>query len=224
MFVKDYDVNDFSLAPSALAYLFGDVLEDVFAGKSRLTTSEKLPCRDVKVKRKDLAHAMLVSAFVYLARQGRLGLDVRTKGRIIKSKFVLVTASGGPAGPFASHEAQILGSIRGDPKNNGVRSIVWRLWGADVGDPWGDLIRDSQRYLLGLGYFVDQERRGIAKIMGKKLMPNCERTLTLRPEATPLRNMLAAFRAEQPELYERLWKEVAAGIASRQESPDVDFD
>lgn len=35
----------YSIEPSALAYLFGDVLEDVFAGVSRFGLSETLPCR-----------------------------------------------------------------------------------------------------------------------------------------------------------------------------------
>jgi len=218
-------VSNFSIMPSALAYLFGDMLEDVFAAKSRLSLREKLPCREVKIKRKDLATAVLVSAIVYLAKRNQLSLEVHTKGRIIKSKFVLVT----PLGQFSnssddSFEGQILASISDNPKYNDVRSIVWRLWSADSASPWSDVIQRCQKYLLGQGYFSEQERHGIAKIMGKKLVPQCEKILPLQAEADALRNVLADFRAANRELYERLWKDVGKGIASRQEQEDIDMD
>jgi hypothetical protein len=78
--------------------------------------------------------------------------------------------------------------------------------------------------VLELGYYSEGERRGIAKILGTKLVPECDKILALRSQAERVREMVAAFRAEQPELYAQLWKDVAKGIGSRQESQDVDTD
>ena len=65
-------MNDFSVLPSALAYLFGDVLESEFAGKTRLGFSEKLPCREIKIKKKDLATMMVVAGLSFLRKAGHL--------------------------------------------------------------------------------------------------------------------------------------------------------
>jgi len=220
------NVNNFTVLPSSLAYLFGDVLKALFPTQSRLSFGEKLPCRDVKVKRKDLAKAMVLTAFVHLARQGHLTLTLSKKGRIIKRKFVLAARSGSPAGGFGGLEGQLMGVVRKDPKHNDVASVVWRLWSDDVTDPFGDVLHMGQAYLRGQGYFSEGERRGIAKILGKKLVPECDRILALQGEASLIQDMIAAFRAEQPELYVQLWKDVGKGIASRQEASDddVDFD
>lgn len=217
-------MNNFTVLPSALAYLFGDALEDLFPSRSRLAFGEKLPCRDVKVKRKDLAKAMILTAFVHLARQGHLTLTLSKKGRIIKRKFVLAARSGSPAGGLGGLEGQLMGVVRKDSKHNDVASLVWRLWSDDVSDPFGDVIHMSQAYLQRQGYFSEGERRGIARILGKKLVPECDRILALQGEVSLMQGMIAAFRAEQPELYAQLWKDVGKGIASRQEVSDDDAD
>ena len=217
---------EYSIAPSALAYLFGDLLEDVFAGRaSRFTPNEKLPCREVKVKIKDLANVMLVAAFVHLAEEGYLKLTLGTKGRILKSKAVFAALSPErPSQGLHGLEAQIANSVTGKQKKDDVGSIVRRLWDADSSDPWRDIIGRAQRYLLSQGYFAEEKRRGVARLLGKKLVPQCERIVPLEGEARQLREMMAAFQAAQPELYKRLWKGVADGIRSRQERPDVDID
>jgi hypothetical protein len=217
-------MNGFTINPSALAYLFGDRLEDLFAGRSRLPFNETLPCREVKVKARDLPIAMIMTAFVHLVRQQWVRLTVESKGRILKKKFVLATLVGGPAADLSGLESQILGSVRQNGKHNDVPTVVWRLWSSDVTDPFSDVIRMGRQYLLELGYYSEGERRGIAKILGTKLVPECDRILALRAEADGVRDMVAAFRAEQPQVYEQLWKDVAKGIGSRQESQDVDMD
>jgi hypothetical protein len=217
-------MNAFTISPSALAYLFGDRLEDLFAGRSRLPFNETLPCREVKVKVRDLPIAMLTTAFVYLVQREVVRLAVGSRGRILKKKVVLATPSGGSAADLSGLEGQLLDSIRRDAKDSDVPTVVWRLWRSDVTDPFSDVIRMGRQYLLELGYYSEGERRGIAKILGTKLVPECDKILALRSQAERVREMVAAFRAEQPELYAQLWKDVAKGIGSRQESQDVDTD
>jgi len=214
----------FTINPSGLAYLFGDRLEDLFAGRSRLPFNETLPCREVKVKARDLPIAMLTTALIHLVSRGLVRLSLESKGRILKKRFVLATLASGSAANLDGLEGQILGSIHHDAKHNDVPTVIWRLWTADVTDPFSDVIRMGRQYLLELGYYSEGERRGIAKILGTKLVPECDKILALQGEADGVHDMVAAFRAKQGDLYEQLWKDVAKGISSRQEAQDVDVD
>lgn len=214
-------MNEFSIVPSALAYLYGDMLQDLFASSARVSLSESLPCREVKVKRNDLATLVLVTGFVYCAKQGWLRLALSTKGLLIKSRYVLASLTQRPASAMAGLEGQILSSMAG--KDEGVSSIVTRVLHKDSVDPWGVVIREVQRYLLGLGYFAEVERRGLGKLLGKEWVPQCDRILPLQSQVEQVRGMLAGFRAGQDELYAQLWKDVGSGIRLRQETPDEDF-
>ena len=104
-------MNAFTINPSALAYLFGDRLEDLFAGRSRLPFNETLPCREVKVKARDLPIAMLTTALIHLVRRGVVRLSLDSKGRILKKRFVLATITNESAANLGGLEGQILGSI-----------------------------------------------------------------------------------------------------------------
>lgn len=215
---------EYSIAPSALAYLFGDVLQNVFARRaSRLTGSETLPCRRVKVKRRDLATVMFATALVHLAEEGHLKLTLDRKGRIFKTKAVFATLS--PQRPDqgpGSLEEQIVNNITGKKKKDDVSSIVWRLLGTDWSNPWGHIIEEARGYLLGAGYFAEEKRRGIARLRGKKLIPQCDKITALEGEARELGKIMAIFQTRQSELYKQLWKGVTSGIASRQERKDLD--
>jgi hypothetical protein len=217
-------VADFSVSPSALAYLFGDTLQNLFAGKSRLPINETLPCREVKLRRKDLAVAVLVTAFADLVRKGNLKLNVQTKGRIIKSKSVLATAAGTPVGSLAGLEAQLLGNLRRNQNDDDVPSVVARLWSHKVDDPFNEVMDMARTYLEGQGYFVEEKRQGLSKLLGKKLVPQCDKILALQGQAGPLYDMVAAFRSTQPEVYAQLWNDISKGIASQQEKVEADFD
>ena len=217
-------MDGFSVLPSALAYLFGDMLQDQFAGKTRIGFSEKVPCREVKVKKKDLATVMLVAGFAHLRKSGHLRLAVGKRGRIIKSPCIHVTLAAQASGYPGWLEGRILANVSGNLKKDDVRSIVWRLLGADSGDPWTDVIGQAQAYLLDQGYYMEEDRRRLGKLLGKKRVPLCERILGLQQEVGALRAMLSAFRMSESDTYEQLWKDVGKGIASRQEQPDVDYD
>jgi len=214
---------EYSIAPSALAYLFGDVLENVFARRaSRLTRSETLPCRAVKVKRRDLASVMLAAALVHLAEDGHIKLTMDRKGHIFKSKAVFATLLlKRPGQGTGSMEEQIVNNITGKKKKDDISSIVWRLLGTDWSNPWGHIIEEARGYLLAVGYFAEEKQHGIARLRGKKLVPQCERIAALEGEARQFGKMMATFQTRQSELYKQLWKDVTSGIASRQERKDL---
>ena len=216
----------YSIIASALAYLFGDVLEEVFTKRvSRLTSSEILPCRQVKVKKRMLANVTLTAALVHLAEEGHLKLTLDTKRRIFKSSTVFAALSSKkPAPDPSSMEGQIVNNIARKQKKNDVCSLVRRLLDMDRADPWQEIIRQTRKYLLVEGYFVQEKRHGIARLLDKKLIPQCGRIAPLEGEARQLKEMMATFQRRQPELYQKLYKGVAAGIASRQERADADYD
>lgn len=207
----------YSIAPSALAYLFGDLFEDVFAEKTRLASGVKIPCREKKVKKPDLTTLMLTAAFVHLAEKGFLKLTTGKKGLILKSTTVFAVLSPGrSAQKFDHFEGAVITNITGTEKKDDVGSIVQRLLERSTRDPRAQLIQETHKYLLGQGYFTKEERGGIAKILGKKTAPQCEKIVKLEKEAQQLRETMAAFQSTQPEIYKLLWKGVASGIRSRE--------
>jgi len=216
-------MSEFAVQPSALTYLFGDKLADLFASKSRLSLNETLPCRETKVKQNDLSTAIVTFALVYLAESGEVRLTVGKTGRLIKRTHVFAERAG--AGQVSGGlEEQILGGIRPTLEDNDVPSVVWRLWRSDVTSPVGDVIRWAKTYLQQMGYFEEEQRRGIGRLLGAKLVPNCDAILPLEGEVEALRRIVQRFTQGQLQIYSQLWSDVSKGISSRQESQDVDMD
>jgi hypothetical protein len=216
-------MSPFAVQPSALTYLFGDKLADLFAGKSLLSLSETLPCRGTKVKQNDLATAIITFSLVYLADSGELRLTTGKTGRLIKRTHVFADRAG--AGQVSGGlEEQILGAFRPAHGDNDVPSVVWRLWRSDAASPVGDVIRWAKTYLQQMGYFVEEQRKGIGRLLGAKLVPDCSAILPLESEVGALRGIVQRFSQGEPEIFAQLWSDVSKGISSRQESQDVDMD
>ncbi len=212
------------VAPSALAYLYADSLQDLFASKTRLSFGERLPCRDVSVKKSDLATLILVTAYAHWKQQGCLQLSMGVKGLLVKSKYLQAMRTSIPADRLDGLEGLLLASVAPREKDNAVASIVHRLLREDSVDPWGRVVKEVQHYLLGLGYYSEVERKGLGKLLGKELSPQCDRILSLQSSVSLVRELLSGLRSSQPEVYTQLWKDVSAGITSRQETPDTDLD
>jgi hypothetical protein len=217
-------MQDLSVSPSALAYLYGDQLEDLFVSRARLSVNETLPCREVKLKKKDLAAMVGVAALVGLLKEDCLRLSLGSRGAIIKSKHVLASRSTRPTSRFAGLEAELMSRVTGKDKDDGVASIVARVLGDDSADPWGRWLGRVRQHLLEQGYFTSEQRSGIGRLLGKELVPQCDRIAAVQPEVRQLRAVLAAYRAAEPQLYEQLWKDVTGGITSRQSTADIDLD
>lgn len=211
----------YSIAPSALAYLFGDLLEDVFGKKSRFASGEKIPCRKTKVKKPDLATAAVTTAFVHLAEEGHINLTVDKKGLIFKKDTAFAARPPDrPGENLDGLERLITYNIAGEQKKDDVASIIHRLLNTHHRDPWGAIIKEIQEYLINQGYFTKELRRGIAKLLGKKTVPQCEKINKLEGEARQLKETMAAFRSSQPEIYKLLWRGIASGIRSREMRDD----
>jgi len=167
---------------------------------------------------------MVTFAFVYLVEQGHVRLAMGKTGRIIKRRHVLAERTSTAGGGLGGVEGQSLGATLAGTKKNDVPTIVWRLWSSDVPSPVGDVIQMGKAYLRTLGYFHEEERGGIGRLLGSKWVPDCDRILALREAATSVQGLVAAFRSRQPDLYGQLWKDVGKGISARQEAPDIDDD
>ena len=217
-------MTETSIAPSGVAYLYGDLLQELFPSTSRLALNENLPCRGTKIKKNDLAALILTTACVHWAKQDCVRLSLSSKGLLIKSRYVLVARTTKPAARLDGIEGLFLAAISGKEKDDGVASIVSRILRQDSVDPWGKVIKEAQRYLVGLGCFDEVERKGIGKLLGKELVPQCDRIAALQAQVGAVRDLLAGFRSAQNELYGQVWKDVGSGIASRQETPDTDLD
>lgn len=215
-------MSELTIMPSGLAYLYGDLLQDVFASSARVSLGEQLPCRQVSVKKFDLATLVLVTACVYWSKQGCLQFSLGTKG-LLKSRYVLARRTTQAAPRLEGLESQVLANVTGRDKDDGVASIVERVLRKDHVDPWGAVIREVQRYLLVPGYYAEAERRGVGKLLGKELVPQCDKIATLQGQVAGVRAMLEEFRSAQSELYSQLWKDVGAGITRRQETPENDL-
>ena len=213
-----------SIVPSALAYLYADLLQDLYANSARVSLSESLPCRGASVKRADLATLVLVTACVHWVQQGCLTLSMGVKGVLVKSRYVQVARTTRPAGHLDGLEGLLLASVAAKEQDNGMSAIVNRVLRKDSVDPWGHVIQEVRRYLLGLGYYSEVERKGLGRLLGKELTPQCDRILALQGSIGEVRDLLSGFRSSQAELYAQLWKDANAGITSRQQTPDHDLD
>jgi len=210
-----------TIAPSALVYLFADKFEDLFAAKTRFGTGERVPCREAKVKRIDLATATLTTAFVYLAKRSLINLTVDKKGFIFKKDTVFaIRPPDRPEENLEGLERQISYNITGEKKKDDVQSITHRLLSTYHRDPWNAVINEIKEYLTNQGYFTKESRGGIAKLLGKKTVPQCEKIAGLEPEVQGVREMITNFQTNQPDLYKLLWKNTAAGINSRRLNED----
>lgn len=217
-------MTSFSVSPSALVYLYGDRFEDLFGGRTRITRNEELPCRGVKVRDKDLATAVVTCTLAFLAGQAQIDLALGTSGRFIKSRVVLVQRRMVQTlWKSDALEAQLLGQVTGVAKKDTAPAVVSRLWESVHEYPWWDVFERVQRSLLAEGCYTLEERTGLKKLLGAKLVPVCARVLALEAEALELHALLARWRSANRELYQQLWTDVTSGITSRAEKPDVDL-
>lgn len=184
-----------------------------------------VPCRDVKVKKRDLAATAVTAAFIGLAERSHLRLTLGKRRALLglRKRPAALAESLGNARPVAGLEGDLLASLSGNKDADPIRVVVERLLPIS-GDPWGDVIARIEEEMLEEGYFLEGERKKVAKFfLGKKLEPDCERMAALQEQVAPVRKMLDDFRRQDGALYEQLLKDVRQGIKARQEV-DVDMD
>jgi len=214
--------TEVSIAASSLVYLFGQK----FVPVARLT-GETLVYGGAKVREKELAHTLLLSAFASLAQQGNLELKAGKKRRLMlfSSDVPLAKALTSPEGQRGQLERMILGRAGGGRVYDIVRGII----GKDLRNPWAHIISLVRSDLVEEGYFraEQEERRGIGRLLGAKTTITAlpERIAPLEGEADRLKGMLSAFQVQEARLYSMLQKEVTSGVKSRvYQEPETDAD
>jgi len=210
-------------SPSGLVYLFGDR----FAGRDKLlAVGEKLPCSEVKVQKKDLVQAMFRGAFASLAQDGCLSLSLGQKKILLfKASAVFVTINRREARESGGLEAGILEVLTGDPRRDSVEEGVGRAIGEESVDPWGAVIDQTREHLLRLGYFVEEERSGLGRLVpGRKLLPQCERIMALQGNVPTVLALLEGLSSRDPTLNKQLGEDTKKGITSRYKTREIDAD
>ena len=209
-------------SPSCIVYLFGDQ----FAGLDKpLTPGEKLPCGDVKVQKRELAQEMLRAAFAHLEREGSIGLVLgQKKALIFKSEAVFVTLERRDAA-VGGIEGGIVEAVTGDSQRDSLDEVVRRLIGEECIDPWSAVIEQAKKHLLSIGYFAEEERSGLTKLIpGKALTPICERVAQLRVHVPAIQALLRDLATRDPALNSRLGEDVKKGITSCYQTRDIEVD
>lgn len=212
-----------SFNSSRVVYAYADQFLD---GRPRRGGVE-LPCRDVRVKKRALAEAAMVAAFVGLTEAKQIQLSVGKRRVLLglrKRPAVFVeplTATELTNGL----EQSMLEALRSRQGASPVLQIIERMLPLSE-DPWGDVIGRIEEGMLEQGFFVEGERGRAAKFfLGRRLEPDCQRIAALQDQVTLTSQMLSAFRHANPATYEQLVKDVHQGIRARLEvDVDVDFD
>ncbi len=209
--------------PSGLLYLFSD---HFVAREKPLSPSEKVPCGDAKVQKRELAQTMLRAAFASLEKEGRIGLSLGQKKTLIfKSNAVFVTLGRGDAYTAGGLEAGILGALTGDSGRDTVDEVVGRLIGEECPDPWEAVIEEAKNDLLRLGYFTEEGRRGLGKLIpGRTLVPRCDRIVVLQAHIPMVQGLLKGLDDGNPALGRQLGEDIKKGITSRYQTRDIDAD
>ncbi|MDO9066694.1 MAG: zinc ribbon domain-containing protein [Chloroflexota bacterium] len=210
-----------AFGPSSLIYLFGDHFVE---RDTAFTAGEKLPCSEIKVKKKDLTEAMLAGAFAWLAQNGRISLSTGQKGTLIfKRTAAFVTVMRRDANDPGGLESGILHAISGNLQTDSVEDVVYRVIPNTSVDPWSDVVDIARNHLFRMGFYQEGERSGVVKFLaGRKLVPLCDRIATLQPGIGAAQALVQSFQVGNPALYRLLHDDIRKGIDSRYEAPDTD--
>jgi hypothetical protein len=184
-----------------------------------------VPCRDVKVKKRDLAATAVTAAFVGLAERDHLRLTLGKRRALLglRRRPAVFAEPLGRAESIGGLEGRLLASLSGNQDADAVQDVIERLLPLS-GDPWGDMIAHIEEEMLEQGYFFEGERKQVAKFfLGGKLEPDCQRIAALEDQVSSVRDMLEGFRQTNGALYEQLLKDIRQGIRAQQEV-DVDID
>ncbi len=212
-----------TVAASSLVYLFGDRFVE---RDTAFSAGEKLPCSEIKVKKKELTQTMFLAAFASLVQEGRLNLTLgQKKTMIFKTNAVFAAVNRLDLPDPGGLEARLLHAMTGNPQKDSVEELVWRVIGETSIDPWGEVIGQIKGYLLPLGFFAEGERSGLVKfIAGQKLLPQCERIATLQGALPAVQALLEGVHCQDLGLHKQLCEDIKKGINSRYEAPQQDQD
>jgi len=210
-----------SINATAVVYAYADQFVE-----TRGRGGVLLPCREVRVKKRELAGTAIAAALIALAEAGVVRLSLGTRRALFglrKRSAVFVEPLQSPAA-IGGLEGGLRASLDEDRDENPVRAVVERLLPMS-GDPWADVIGRIEEDMLGQGYFIETEReKKMARFfLGKKLDPDCQRIATLQEQVPSVRQTLDRFHQDNEKLYGQLMDDVRRAIRARQEV-DMDMD
>jgi hypothetical protein len=205
-------------SPSAsdIVYLFGDrFVREVGLG------GEQLVYGGQKVGFAELAEQLLPAALVDLASKGYLGLELveQKKMGLFTSRDVRLTRLGSPQETLHGLDAAVWDNLRGDPKKDGVRTVIARIMGGKRINPWSYLVDLAKSGLAEQGYLNAEKEKLRFRPDKVHWSANEELISPHQGRVDQVKAQLSSLESRSPALYEQLLVSVAEGIEAMREKP-----
>lgn len=206
----------------ALAY----VCADQFVPHGNMLQGPPIPCTDVRVKYNALGGTLLGVCVAQMVRDGLVRFSAGTfkKMFVMTAKHAVLERVPGCAPPSGQGlDAWLYAAI---PANESARAydVVRWAYGEDVMNPLTTIVDMVSAELAEKDYFRLTLSEGGA---GSKLLKafdlkskwaaDCEKVQQLRADAIVARELIDSTRAQDPEAWDLLVKELGDGMRSRQE-------
>lgn len=204
---------------SGIVYLFGDR----FVDKSRLG-GERLLYGGVKVRQRDLANQLMLSAFVELTSDGYLNLEPfeRRRLRILVQRDVTVTVASEPRHTLYGLEGAIWENISGDPDRDRAKRIIRGIIGGRCSNPWWVIVERAKEGLLEQGYLVTEKEERRLRPDKIHWSANEELVAPLEGRVDQVKAMFDSFEVGNPAVHSSLVRAVKNGISAMEETTDYD--
>ena len=208
------------LTTSEQVYLQGEK----FAEKGGLLNKYKLMHTDEQVSLSDLVSKVVAAAFLSGEKAGAIRLEIRKKKALLGLAKVTtiyaepLTRSDFPEGSLEAKFFDLATHYQLMKGQNEVWMLVYAWLRMDVASPWA---RAAELIQAGLG-----ERQLADVITEKKLkiftttryeLPESIRSLAAATPAQPVQQLFADCRANRPEVWELLIKQIKQGVEKRKE-------
>lgn len=226
------DTKTTTLTPSETVLFHGEQFARELGGISLNDTGYKSLVTDKSLSSKELARAVLATAFLANEQAGTLKLEVRSKKawlglRTVQALYAEPTGKASPW-PGPSFEAEIL-DIAGQRQaagKNDVEDIVYSLLGEDASSPALWALTHVHQRLNARGLLETEERRQLKLFKTTVfVLPESTRALAEAADSAPFKAQLSS--AEQRG---EMWKLLQAGIEkalnrrTESDSDGPDFD
>lgn len=226
-------MNETELPPvpaSGIVYLFADQFVRAFEPnpaeeEQRIyEVGEEVPCSEKQVEARALAEELMVAALLELDRAGYLRLILLVPPGVAANTADAADLSTGviqqrPAHGVKGLEEAILNAITKLETQNSVHEITWRVIGQEDAFPGDFIIKLVQQGLHHTGVYDAHLRPGgwLKRLAAGATVyaVNCKRVAELRGRIDGVKQILSAFRNDDPALEVTIRAQVASGIRSR---------
>jgi len=220
-----FNQNSPYLTASEQVYLQGEK----FAEKGGLLNKYKLMHTDEQVSLSDLVTKIVAAAFLASEKAGAIRLEVRKKKALLGLAKVAtiyaepLTRSDFPPGSLEAKFFDLATQYQLMKGQNEIWLLVYAWLRMDVTSPWA---RAAELIQAGLG-----ERQLVDVITEKKLkiftstryeLPESTRSLAAAAPVQSVQQVFTDCRANRPEVWELLFKQIKQGIEKRKEVDTTD--